>query len=304
MSVSSVSTLHQSNYLEPHHGQRFKANIPTNYQTHRRLSYTMAANKQIIGKGGSAIVSRYDEKTVLKGYYVVHDGRVKATFTNVDKSRRSLKVEYRAYERLGQHPSILQCFGWFKVLENADSLRLELASQGDLRSYIEKTDSSRVQLSERFTWVTDLAAGLKHIHAQNVFHCDFSCRNILLTEHNVVKICDFGGAGLDSEESEGIEEPRYELPLRGRDFEARPYKERDLFALGSAIYEIMSWKKPFPELTDDEVLGQFEQEKFPDVSNVPCGNVVRKCWNEEYDGAESVMLALQAVMRAQRDEMD
>ncbi|KAL5113183.1 hypothetical protein ACEQ8H_008947 [Pleosporales sp. CAS-2024a] len=261
----------------------------------------MDASKQIIGIGGSAIVSGHDEKTVLKGYIVVHDGRTKATFANVDKCRRSLDVEYRAYERLGQHRNILRCFGWFEVLENAHSLRLERASQGDLRSYIEKTDSSRVALSTRLTWVIGLAAGLAHIHAQNVFHCDFSCRNILLTEHNVVKICDFGGAGLDSEESDGIEEPRYELPLRGRDFEARPYKERDLFALGSAIYEIMAWKKPLPELTDEEVLERFDRESFPDVSNVPCGNIIKQCWNERYGGAESVMLALQALMTAQQD---
>jgi len=37
-----------------------------------------------------------------------------------------------------------------------------------------------------------------------------------------------------------VEEIRYELPLRGRAFGERPYVKRELFALGSAIYEIIA----------------------------------------------------------------
>jgi serine/threonine protein kinase len=130
---------------------------------------------------------------------------------------------------------------------------------------------------------------------------DFSCQNALLTEKSVVKICDFGGARLDENESDGVEEPRYELPLGGREWEARPYIKRDLFALGSSIYELMAWKKPFAELSDGEVEKRFDREEFPDVSNVLCTDIVRKCWNEEYERAEDVMLALQAAMSTQKD---
>ncbi|KAF1364701.1 kinase-like protein [Lizonia empirigonia] len=261
----------------------------------------MAIDERIIGIGGSAIVSAHDEKTVLKGYYVVHNGRLTTSFCNVERSQRSLNVEYQAYQRLGQHKNILKCFGWVEVQPGAHSLRLEFASQGNLRSYIETTNSSQVGLSVRLSWAIDLAAGLAHIHSQRVFHCDFSCRNVVLTEQNIVKVCDFGGAGLDSEVSDGVEEPRYELPLRGRDWEARPYMKRDLFALGSSIYEIMAWKKPFAELTDGEVEKFFNRDEFPDVSNIPCADIIRKCWNEEYERAEDVMLVLQAVMIAQKD---
>jgi serine/threonine protein kinase len=259
------------------------------------------SNKQIIGLGGSAIVSAYDETTVLKGYLVVLDGQVTDLFSNVERSKRALAVEYQVYERLGQHSNILKCFGWVEVQPNAFSLRLELALKGNLRSFIETTDSSQVAVSFRLTWARDLAAGLAHIHSRRVFHCDFSCRNALLTEKSVVKICDFGGARLDENESDGVEEPRYELPLRGREWEARPYIKRDLFALGSSIYELMAWKKPFAELSDGEVEKRFDREEFPDVSNVLCTDIVRKCWNEEYERAEDVMLDLQAAMSTQKD---
>jgi len=132
------------------------------------------------------------------------------------------------------------------------------------------------------------------MHSKKVYHCDFSCRNVLLTEENVVKIGDFGGAGLDERESDGVEECRYDLPLRGRNWEDRPYYKRDLFALGSSIYEIMAWKKPFAELDDWEVENRFARDEFPDVSNIACAHVIRKCWEEKYDRAEDVMDELRA----------
>jgi serine/threonine protein kinase len=150
-------------------------------------------------------------------------------------------------------------------------------------------------MSLRLTWVIDLAAGLAYIHSKKVFHCDFSCRNIFLTGENVVKIGDFGGAKLDGKDPYDAEEPWYELPLRGRSWEGRPYIKRELFALGCAIYEIMAWKKPFTELNTEEVARRFAQEEFPDVRNVFCASVIRKCWDEEFERAEDIMLALQTV---------
>lgn len=46
---------------------------------------------------------------------------------------------------------------------------------------------------------------------------------------------------------------------------------------------------------------RFDREEFPDVNNVLCTDFVRKCWNEEYERAEDVMLALQAAMSTQKD---
>jgi hypothetical protein len=101
---------------------------------------------------------------------------------------------------------------------------------------------------------------------------------------------------LDENESDGVEEPRYELPLRGREWEDRSCLKRDLFALGSSIYKIMAWKKPFDELSNGEVEKRFNRDQFPDVSNVICTDIIRKCWNEEYAKAEDVVLALEAIV--------
>ncbi|KAJ8118119.1 hypothetical protein OPT61_g826 [Boeremia exigua] len=256
----------------------------------------MSLGNGVIGIGGSAIVYAYDETTVLKGYAVAHAGRVFNSRSDVEYSRRCLTVEYQVYQRLGEHKNIPKCYGWVVLGPEAKSLRLKWASKGNLRTFIETNDSAQTPTSVRLAWAMDLAEGLAHLHSKRVYHCDLSCRNILLTGQNVVQICDFGGSGLDSDESEGVEEPRYELPLRGRTWEERPYRVRDLFALGSALYEIMAWQKPFAQLEDDEVQKRFEREEFPDTSGIACNEVIQNCWNERYETAEETLFALQAVV--------
>jgi serine/threonine protein kinase len=97
--------------------------------------------------------------------------------------------------------------------------------------------------------------GLAYMHAKNAIHCDISCRNLFLFSGWCIKIDDFGSGILDGNLSATniVEEICYEAPSRDRTFNERPYVKRELFALGSAIYETMSWKMPYEELNDDEV---------------------------------------------------
>jgi hypothetical protein len=72
----------------------------------------------------------------------------------------------------------------------------------------------------------------------SVVHCDISCRNIFVFPDLLAKIGDFRASKID-EEPLDVVEIRYELSLRGRKWENRPFIKRELFALGSVIYEIM-----------------------------------------------------------------
>jgi serine/threonine protein kinase len=263
----------------------------------------MATDKptpKVIGIGSSGIVTTEDGTIVLKGHTVVSNGRVTHFRDDFERANISLVQEHRAYERLGSHKNIAQYLGRVQVQPGVYSLRLELAPKGDLRAFIETHTSAEIGFTLRLTWAADLAAGLAHAHSKGVFHCDFSCRNILLTGRNGVKICDFGSAAIDDEESLGIEESRYQLPLRGRrQWDDRPVVKRDIFALGCAVYEIMAWKKPFADLADHEVDRLFRCERFPDLSCVPCAAVIRTCWDEGFDKAEHVVVALRAVIVGQ-----
>ncbi len=70
--------------------------------------------------------------------------------------------------------------------------------------------------------------------------------------------------------------------------------KRELFALGSAVYEIMAWEKPFEGLTYDEVEAKFENEEFPDVDGLAVGTTIRRCWDEKCEMAQEMVDAIEA----------
>jgi hypothetical protein len=121
-----------------------------------------------------------------------------------------------------------------------------------------------------------------------------SCRNLFLFDGYRVKLGDFGASLLEGYEFKPTfcEETQYELPLRGREFKDRPPIKRELFALGSAIYEISMWKRPFQGIPDEEVEMRYAREEFPSLVGNLAGPIIRKCWDEEFDSANEVLGAL------------
>ncbi|KAH7354606.1 putative serine-threonine protein kinase [Rhexocercosporidium sp. MPI-PUGE-AT-0058] len=235
----------------------------------------------ILGTGSSGIVSVYELDTIfiLNDYEVWHKGRCVMRFDPVKDSRAALAIEDTVYQRLGFHAYILKYDGQASIAKDRFSLKLERA-EGNLRGLILKCTALTEQI--RLKIAIQISCDMAHIHSKNVFHCDFSCRNI----------GDFGGSKINNQEPLGAEEVRYELPLRGRARQARDYTKRELFALGCAINEIMAWKMPFAELTEAQTEKNYANEVFPDTNGLLVGDVIRACWNEEFETAKDVERAL------------
>ena len=111
--------------------------------------------------------------------------------------------------------------------------------------------------------------------------------------------CDFGSAAVDGDPSKAniVKEIRYKLPLRGRAFEHRPSIKRELFALGSAIYEIMAWEMPFEDLETDHVEKKYAAEEFPDVTRILAGDIIRDCWAKKFDTSRDVEEAIRKLQQ-------
>jgi hypothetical protein len=65
-----------------------------------------------------------------------------------------------------------------------------------------------------------------------------------------------------------------------------PSKQTDTFAFGCAAYEIITDKPPHHELekvvgNDRLVEQRYEQNRFPDVSDLPLGPLMQSCWQGE-----------------------
>jgi len=168
-----------------------------------------------------------------------------------------------------------------------------------LNDYI-KSETS-IPLERRLLWCKQAAQAVSYIHEKNVIHCDISLRNILLDKNLDLLLADFQGV-LKSADGKTLldggarEHSKAYMPRVGDDVCVKT----DLFALGTAIYEIMTGHEVFPELNtweegiDEEILSRFENRLFP-TDNHACYHVTEKCWKQQYDSADDVLSDLSLI---------
>ncbi|OAA53441.1 Protein kinase-like domain protein [Niveomyces insectorum RCEF 264] len=250
----------------------------------------------ILGMGGSCFVSFVDDKTVHKSHQVWIKGRQRSCRSQ--SAEDDIQREAEVLQHLGPHPCIVAFYGVDEIAPGVHALRLERAPLGSLRDYIQTHADKPPPENIRLRMSMNVAQGLAHAHTRGVRHCDTSCRNLLLfDEHDPrVKICDWGGSIIEGHKLYNkcgtFEEMQYELPCRGRELGKTPLLEREIFALGSAMYEIMAWARPFQGLSDDEVEERYAREEFACLDGIVIAEIINKCWHEQYGSVQEVVQAL------------
>jgi serine/threonine protein kinase len=168
----------------------------------------------IVDIGCSAMVSIYmnDEHFVLKGSKVWLNSRCYRRTENID-SKTTLILENTVYQRLGLHPHILKYDSKVLVREDTYSLKLEQAL-GNLQKLIFScpalTEHTRLKMA------VQILHSMVYVHSRNVFHCDFTCHNVLVFTDWLLKIGDFGGSKINDQEPLAGEEIHYQLLLYKR----------------------------------------------------------------------------------------
>lgn len=243
-------------------------------------AYMPEGVSRILSVSSSSFIGLLDCKTVLKYPHVA--GEEWDRFV----------IEERIYNALGSHPRIITCFG----LDNR-GLKLEYACKGSVSDYVRKFDVSR---KERLRWSRQAAEATAYIHTKNVIHCDINTNNLLLDDDLNVKLADFQGVYVDQHGETfigfAIENTKSALP---RSIPYRSDEKSDLFALGSAIYYIMTGHEPFPDLdsikNEDEITRRFRHGEFPDVEEILGGQIIHKCWTLAYTSVNKCAEELEAL---------
>lgn len=70
---------------------------------------------------------------------------------------------------------------------NSSQPEWQVNYKGDYRG-----DVKPISTRELLTWAFQVARGMEYLASRKVLHGDLAARNILLSDNNVVKICDFG----------------------------------------------------------------------------------------------------------------
>jgi len=111
-------------------------------------------------------------------------------------------------------------------------------------------------------------------------------KNLLLDANLGLKIADSSGSSLEG--SRALECIGKRVSPPDLDWGRQPTVQDDLFGLGSTLYCIMTGQHPFQELPSDEVEDNYRTHKFPDVSNIRCGSIIKWCWHSKVASAQEI----------------
>lgn len=256
-------------------------------ESDNKVTYISKGN--LLAWGGTAIVERLPSGEVIKTPIPNPVNKQQD-----EKHRQRMRIEAEIYSKIGQHPRILKLLDWDP---HSCCLVFEYMQNGTLGEYL-PLHAPDISLSCRVKWVRQAVEGVRVLHSAGVIHCDITPRNFLLDSDLNLKICDFSGGALFIPCSDTMAMPSTYPSARFRrpdyNWHIPPEFEDDVFILGSLMYFIITGEYPFPEVSsEEEVQRRYQRPEFPDTANIPCGDIIRKCWDGETRTAEEVYTGLE-----------
>nr|UWU45070.1 leucine-rich repeat receptor-like kinase [Phytophthora sojae] len=150
------------------------------------------------------------------------------------------------------HPRVVQLLGVAWTIESDLQAMFEYMSNGDLRTYLEKTKSSpRNWNTEKLQLAADITEALVYVHSFTppIVHRDLKSRNVLLSEDMRGHLSDFGVARVRSANNtmtSGVGTGRWLAPeviAGNRDYD----QTSDIFALGVVLSELDTHMLPYED---------------------------------------------------------
>jgi len=210
---------------------------------------------------------------VFKGWDVVleRDVALKIISFNlsmIDSYRDMFVKEAQLVSRLN-HPNIAQIYH----IDHSDDVlffAMELIRGGTLADIIK--DRNNLNTAKGLEHFITICRTLDFVSEQNIVHRDIKPENIMIDDHGVLKVVDFGVAVVNDDtekkkKTEGmVGSPLYASPECGT---GRPLDRRsDIYSLGATFYHLFAGVPPFDGDTVDSILSKHVSENLVPLNKI------------------------------------
>ncbi|QQP42443.1 Putative LOC100168714, partial [Caligus rogercresseyi] len=168
------------------------------------------------------------------------------------ESASKMRREIQILRSLSSHPHIIRLF---QVMESPSGIYMvtEHAQKGEIFDYI--AENGRLPEDKAAKWFAQILSAVGHLHGLGIVHRDLKAENLLLDEHQNVKLADFGFSNFYSSGvllSTWCGSPPYAAPEL---FEGKAYvgPKADIWSLGVVLYVLVSGSLPFDAPTLHEL---------------------------------------------------
>ena len=225
---------------------------------------------ELIGEGLSSMVFAIDDKRVFK------------LGVGTERRLQDVKTEQKAYDIIDREreagrysPFLLR-----RISSDPRGIVLERC-QETLRDRLASSTNTN---NRHLEWALQACDGLAFLHFCNIIQGDVGCHNMLVTIHDDIRVCDFAGSSVQGSKASVTYEPGSSMPNL-----VKPTIQSDIFALGSAMYEMSTGYLPYHEKTRLQIRGLYRDGIFPDTDNLDLGAVIEKCWRGEFHSVDDII---------------
>ncbi|XP_029012038.1 protein-tyrosine kinase 6b [Betta splendens] len=176
----------------------------------------------------------------------------------------------------------------------------ELMENGSLLCFLRGPEGQLQDVPSLIDMGAQVADGMSYLEEHNSVHRDLAARNVLVGEHGVCKVADFGLARVMKESFYMAEDKK--IPYKWSAPEAishgRFSVKSDVWSFGILLYEIITYGGvPYPGFSNQEVHQQLSRGyRMPSPDNCPefLYNIMLRCWSAEpEDRPDFKMLTVQ-----------
>lgn len=257
----------------------------------------------LIGEGGYGVVYRAKQHAVNRE---VAMKVILPKYANSPEFIRRFEAEAQVVARL-EHPHVVPLYDYWREPDSA-FLVMRFLRGGSLRDQLDELGAMRPESISKI--LEQVASALTFAHRNGVIHRDIKADNILLDEDGNAYLGDFGiakelGTEANLTKDNIIGTPAYLAPEQIRGGDIGP--QSDIYAFGIMLYEILTGRRPFAELTPATLLYKHLNEPLPmidhDKLQLPpvINNIIQRATAKEatvrYPDAMSLVKEFQQAIR-------